>query len=132
MTEYQRGEITGSEALWRTTANIAVSAPLLVAGLMTGGASVYVQIGIGAIAAGVQRFGTDNYEMSFEGRKSFSAAGQYALDITLGGVFSGLGALAGKLPGIASPLAKSAMKEGETFFGKSLFKVQKNYQKQIA
>ena len=136
MTQYQRGEITGSEALWRTTANIAVSAPLLVAGLMTGGASVYVQVGIGAVAAGVQRFGTDNYEMSFEGRKSFSSAGQYALDIALGAAGGAIGGLANKFGGkVAQYLGgkiSAAAKEGVEISKRGLQSLTKGARKASA
>jgi RHS repeat-associated protein len=117
LTAYQRGEISGTEALWRTGGNIAVSAPLLVAGILTGGSSIYVQVGITMIAAGVQRFGTDSYEIAYEGREGYSSAGEYATDIALAGAFTVGGHLLTKYGGKALKYAEGKLAKLEEAAG---------------
>jgi RHS repeat-associated protein len=120
LTAYQRGEISGTEALWRTGGNIAVSAPLLVAGILTGGSSIYVQVGITMIAAGVQRFGTDSYEIAYEGRERYSSAGEYATDIALAGAFTVGGHLLTKYGGKALKYAENKLMKLEEAAGSDL------------
>jgi hypothetical protein len=102
---------------------------------MTGGASIYVQIGVGAIAAGVQRFGTDSYEISFEGREGYSSLGQYAMEIALGGIGAGIGGVAAKYGGqifkAAGNKIKSWAKEGAEIVKEGLGALKKGAGKAV-
>jgi hypothetical protein len=54
-----------------------------------------------AIAAGVQKFGIESYEISYEGRTEYSSVGSYATEMAVAGVFAmgakGIGSIGGRL-----------------------------------
>jgi hypothetical protein len=45
-------------------------------------------LAVAEIAAGVQKFGIESYEMSYEGRTEYSSVGSYATEMAVAGVFS--------------------------------------------
>jgi hypothetical protein len=77
LQEYREGKITLGETALRTSLNIAVSAPLIVATVATGGMSIPAQAVIAGVVAAGQQFAVESYEKGFEGRTGYSGPGSY-------------------------------------------------------